>query len=76
MSSCADALKADLRFQSASALLRLVEAGQLTSEDRLNRYLARIKRFNAGVKTVIYKDVDNARALAKLADRDRAAGTS
>ncbi|MET9301244.1 MULTISPECIES: amidase [Micromonospora] len=64
----------DLATVSATALLRALDAGAVSSADLVRAHLDRIERLNPAVNAVVAVDRDRALAAAAAADRARAAG--
>ncbi|HTD75082.1 MAG TPA: amidase [Steroidobacteraceae bacterium] len=64
----------DIAFASVAQLSRWIEKRQLTSERLTEIYLDRLKRFDSRLKCVITLTADLARAQAKQADAEIAAG--
>jgi Asp-tRNA(Asn)/Glu-tRNA(Gln) amidotransferase A subunit family amidase len=64
----------DIAFASVAQLSRWIEKRQLTSERLTELYLDRLKRFDSRLKCVITLTADLARAQAKQADAEIAAG--
>jgi Asp-tRNA(Asn)/Glu-tRNA(Gln) amidotransferase A subunit family amidase len=65
---------ADIAFASVTQLSRWIEQRQLTSERLTQIYLERLQRFDPKLKCVITLTADLARAQAKQADAEIAAG--
>ena len=63
-----------LHYHTASRLLRLMEAGELTSEALTRSLLQRIEEHNPALNAVIDLDRERALTLAREADRQRQAG--
>ena len=64
----------DIAFASVAQLSRWIEKRQLSSERLTEIYLDRLKRFDSRLKCVITLTADLARAQAKQADAEIAAG--
>jgi Asp-tRNA(Asn)/Glu-tRNA(Gln) amidotransferase A subunit family amidase len=64
----------DIAFASVAALGQWIRTRQLTSERLAKIYLARIKRFDPGLRCVITVLEEHALAQARQADREIAAG--
>jgi Asp-tRNA(Asn)/Glu-tRNA(Gln) amidotransferase A subunit family amidase len=64
----------DIAFASVAQLSRWIEKRQLTSERLTEIYLDRLKRFDSRLRCVITLTADLARAQAKQADAEIAAG--
>jgi aspartyl-tRNA(Asn)/glutamyl-tRNA(Gln) amidotransferase subunit A len=65
----------DLAFADATTLGRLIARGSVSSLELTNLYLARLERYGASYGAVVTIMPERARAEAKRADRERAAGT-
>ncbi|UZD64547.1 amidase family protein [Marinobacter sp. AN1] len=63
-----------LHYLTASGLMQLLEAGDLTSEALTRSLLQRIERHNPALNAVIDLDQERALGLAREADRKRQAG--
>ncbi len=64
----------DIAFSDATALQRLLTRGSLSSLELTDLYLARLDTYGAAYGAVVTVMHDRARAEAKRADRERAAG--
>ena len=64
----------DIAFASVSQLSRWIEQRKLTSQRLTEIYLARLQQFNTRLRCVITLTADHARAQAKQADQEIAAG--
>ncbi len=67
---------ADIAFATVAQLSRWVEQRKLTSQRLTEIYLARLQQFNPKLRCVITLTADRARAQAKQADQEIAAGKS
>lgn len=65
---------ADIAFASVAQLSRWIEQRKLTSQRITEIYLARLQQFNTKLRCVITLTADHARAQAKQADQEIAAG--
>jgi aspartyl-tRNA(Asn)/glutamyl-tRNA(Gln) amidotransferase subunit A len=65
----------DLAFADATTLGRLIARGSISSLELTNLYLARLERYGASYGAIVTIMPERARAEAKRADRERAAGT-
>jgi amidase len=61
-------------FGSASALVRALRTGQISSVELLKAYLARVDRFNPALNAIVVEDRDAALRQARAADRARSKG--
>ena len=64
----------ELGFRSASDLLRALRQCEISSRELLDHYLARIERWNPGLRAVVTLDVERARQRADEADAARGRG--
>ncbi len=64
----------DIVFSSARHLARTIRRGRIGSLELLDRYLARVERFNPALNAVIETDIPAARERARAADRALARG--
>lgn len=65
---------ADLAFQPLTVLARMIQAGEVGSEELLDHYIARIDAHNGALNAIVASALDKAREAAKRADDDRAGG--
>lgn len=65
-----------LPLRSATELVGMLHAGDLTSVELLDQQLSRIERFNPTLNAVVVLDADRARQRAAAADVAQAAGQS
>ena len=63
-----------IEFKSATELMALLKAKELSSVELLELFLARIKAHNERFNIVVTLDADNAKRAAKQADEERARG--
>lgn len=61
-------------FYSASQLTAMIRDGRASSSELLERYLARIEKFNPKINAVVTLDVEGARRQAQKADKALAKG--
>ncbi|MFP3999920.1 MAG: amidase [Desulfobacterales bacterium] len=61
-------------FESAVDLAAAIKAGKISSAELLDYYLERVKRLNPGLNAIVQTCEKEAKALAKKADEDLAAG--
>src|SRR5262245_15374911 len=66
----------DLHFLPATELARLLAAGDVSSVELLDHFLARVDEHDKGINAVVALDADRARARAAEADAARARGES
>lgn len=64
----------ELHFQSASALVKQLQAGELGARELLEHFLKRVDRLNPEFNIIIQQDRDGARKRADAADAARKAG--
>ncbi len=64
----------DFAFATATELLDRLSRGSLTPAELLERYLQRVERHNPALNAVVTLDAEGARARARAADHERAAG--
>ena len=61
-------------FSTATAMLRALRAGTISSVELLDLHLKRIARFNPALNAIVIRDFERARAAAVAADAARARG--
>ncbi len=66
----------DLHVLPATDLVRLLAAGEVSSVELLDHFLARVERVDHAINAVVALDVERARARAAAADAARAQGES
>jgi amidase len=66
----------ELHFLPASELCRLLAAGEVSSVELLDHFVARVDKHDGAINAVVALDVDRARARAAEADAARARGES
>ena len=64
----------ELGFRSASHLVRALRQREISSRELLDHYLARVGRWNPGLRAVVTLDTERARRRADEADAARARG--
>src|SRR5690348_12301358 len=73
MMLCVD--RDDLSFMTLAELAPLLEAGKLSPVELVDAQLSRISELDPVLRSYIYVDADNARAAAKAAEAEIAAGS-
>jgi len=64
----------ELGFRSASALLRALRQREISSRELLEHYLARVERWNPGLRAIVTLDAHRARHRADESDAARSRG--
>ena len=64
----------ELAFASALALAAKVRAGEVSSVDLLEHYLARVAKYNPALNAIVLLQADKARRQARAADRAKSSG--
>jgi amidase len=64
----------DLAFSTATELIERLSRETFTGAELLEHYLERVERHNPALNAVVTVDAEGARARARAADRERAAG--
>lgn len=64
----------DLTKQTATALCRSIQEGELSAEEVLEAHLQEADRWHPHINALLAQNRDNARAQARQADQDRKAG--
>jgi amidase len=57
-----------MAYQSATQLLRLIKAGDISSSELLELYVSRIEKYNPAINAVVCMDLERARKAAAAAD--------
>ena len=63
-----------IAFRAAAELAELIRAGEITSLELTDLYIARIEEHDTALNAVVARDFDRAREAAREADRKLAAG--
>ena len=66
----------DIAFRSAAKLVAMVQRREISSEELLQLYLDRVRRFNPDLNAIVVMDVKRARTRAREADAAIARGES
>lgn len=74
MTRQAESKSMPIQFKSATDLIAMLKARELSSLELLDLQLARVKAHNDNLNAVIALDADNARHAARRADEERARG--
>ncbi len=74
MSDASDPSGTELHWRSAIELATAIRAGEVTSAEALEHFVARIERLDGPINAVVQWDLDRARADAAAADAALAAG--
>ena len=65
-----------MAFESAGALAGRIRAGEISSLELTDYYIDRIERLDGAINAVVVRDFERARAAARQADAQRAAGSA